>query len=267
MVTQKQAYDYYMKMYNEGSIYVWGFNSGTIISQRTINKTYEIFKSSKYTKDYYDYKLKEGKGKNGSDCSGAHFGLSNYDTTAQGYYNLCTKKASISSIPKNKLVLLFSGNSPTSITHTGAYLGNGMVFHMKNSTANAVYEPLEKYNWKWWGYANFISDYDTFSFEEDEKWDNVNWIKNLQKTLGVAADGIFGKKSLAATPVISTKKNNTHATVKFIQEKLNYLGFDCGEVDGVFGNNTYKAVLAYQSKNDLDADGIVGNNTWEKIVK
>lgn len=36
--------------------------------------------------------------------------------------------------------------------------------------------------------------------------------------------------------------------------------------DGLFGNATKKAVIAYQQQNKLTADGIVGINTWKKIL-
>lgn len=267
MTTQQNAFDYYMNMYKQGSVYVWGFNSGTIISGESIANAYKSFKSTKYNKAYYDTKLKEGAGKNGSDCSGAHYGISGYDTTAQGYYNRCTKKGSITSIPKDKLVLVFAGNSVSSINHTGVYMGNGMgmVFHMKSSAANAVYEPLASYNWKWWGYADFISDYETFRFGTAE-WNNTEWIQRLQKTFGVAADGSFGAKSLAASVLVSKERNHRHACVSLLQEKLNYLGYNCGAVDGIFGTNTYNAVTAFQEKSGLAVDGIVGKNTWSRLV-
>lgn len=266
MISQKEAKDYYENMYKSGSIYVWGFNSGTAITEKSIANAYRTFASSKYNKAYYDSKLREGLGKNGSDCSGSHFILSGYDTTAQGYYNRCTKKGSITSIPKHKLVLVFKGSSSSSITHTGVYLGNGNAFHMKSSTANAVLEPLEKHGWKWWGYADFISDYDTFSFDIDA-WDNISWIKTLQSAIGVKSDGVFDEKSLAATVVLSKEKNSKHASVKPLQTKLDHLGFNCGTVDGIYGNKTYVAVRSFQKAKKLTIDGKVGKNTWSKLVQ
>lgn len=49
--------------------------------------------------------------------------------------------------------------------------------------------------------------------------------------------------------------------VKSLQEKLNGSGYGL-DVDGVFGNKTYDAVLDYQKKNGLRVDGVVGDETW-----
>lgn len=48
-------------------------------------------------------------------------------------------------------------------------------------------------------------------------------------------------------------------TVKKIQAKVGT------KVDGVYGRNTYKAVMTYQRKNGLRVDGIVGEKTWNKM--
>ncbi len=53
--------------------------------------------------------------------------------------------------------------------------------------------------------------------------------------------------------------------VRWLQRTLNDLGYDCGNPDGIFGNNTKKAVLRFQSDNELAADGIVGAATWTML--
>lgn len=55
--------------------------------------------------------------------------------------------------------------------------------------------------------------------------------------------------------------------VKELQENLNKLGYDCGAVDGDFGSKTEKAVIKFQTDNDLEPDGIVGQATDAKIKK
>ena len=53
--------------------------------------------------------------------------------------------------------------------------------------------------------------------------------------------------------------------VLYLQQSLNKLGYNCGNADGIFGNNTKEAVLAFQHDHGLEYDGIVGNNTWSEL--
>ena len=57
----------------------------------------------------------------------------------------------------------------------------------------------------------------------------------------------------------------TGDAVKTLQDKLNALGYNSGNVDGIFGAKTYAAVTAFQKANSLGVDGIVGKLTWGKI--
>ncbi|MDO5378955.1 MAG: spore cortex-lytic enzyme [Clostridia bacterium] len=49
--------------------------------------------------------------------------------------------------------------------------------------------------------------------------------------------------------------------VRRIQQKLKQWGYFTGTVDGVFGQQTYDAVVRFQKKNGLTADGVVGSST------
>lgn len=53
--------------------------------------------------------------------------------------------------------------------------------------------------------------------------------------------------------------------VRVVQSLLNRIGYNAGPVDGVFGNRTYQAVVAFQRNNGLAADGIVGPATWRVL--
>ena len=57
----------------------------------------------------------------------------------------------------------------------------------------------------------------------------------------------------------------TGDAVKTLQDKLNTLGYNSGNVDGIFGVKTYAAVTAFQKANGLGVDGIVGKLTWGKL--
>ena len=49
--------------------------------------------------------------------------------------------------------------------------------------------------------------------------------------------------------------------VRQVQQKLRQWGYYDGTIDGIFGQETYDAVLSFQKKNGLTADGTVGEKT------
>ncbi len=75
-----------------------------------------------------------------------------------------------------------------------------------------------------------------------------------------------------ATPVIKAEEmpmvaiGSSGDAVTTLQTKLNELGYNCGEVDGVFGNDTYTAVCSFQTAKGLTADGMVGKLTWDALL-
>lgn len=87
---------------------------------------------------------------------------------------------------------------------------------------------------------------------------------NAQKFSNQRVDGIPGKNTLAGCPICQKGANGN--ITRLIQEKLNSLGYNCGAVDGIFGNETKKAVTAFQKKHGLSADGIVGKSTWKALL-
>ncbi len=56
------------------------------------------------------------------------------------------------------------------------------------------------------------------------------------------------------------RKGSKGEDVKELQRSLKALGFDTGGVDGVFGEETEAAVLAFQNSYDLYDDGTVGQH-------
>ncbi len=53
--------------------------------------------------------------------------------------------------------------------------------------------------------------------------------------------------------------------VRQIQKKLKELGYDPGQVDGIYGENTKKAVIAFQKAKGLNPDGIAGSQTLKAL--
>src|SRR6516225_9573938 len=58
------------------------------------------------------------------------------------------------------------------------------------------------------------------------------------------------------------------SAVKTLQQRLTALHyFDVATADGVFGQNTYHAVIAFQKVQGLTRDGVAGPATWAKLAK
>lgn len=72
--------------------------------------------------------------------------------------------------------------------------------------------------------------------------------------------------AVAAQPVL--RLGSRGGTVVTLQQRLSALRyFDVGRADGVFGANTYHAVIAFQKVQGLTRDGIVGPATWARLAR
>jgi len=58
---------------------------------------------------------------------------------------------------------------------------------------------------------------------------------------------------------------STGSDVVELQTELNYLGYNVGIVDGIFGSNTQAAVKDFQTAQSLSSDGIVGPITGKQL--
>ena len=67
--------------------------------------------------------------------------------------------------------------------------------------------------------------------------------------------------------VMLLKIGSRGAEVEKLQADLTKLGYDTKGTDGIFGNNTKLAVMAFQADNDLERDGIAGDFTLAVIAK
>jgi N-acetylmuramoyl-L-alanine amidase len=55
--------------------------------------------------------------------------------------------------------------------------------------------------------------------------------------------------------------------VSGVQARLNNLGFDCGQVDGVYGPATEAAVRAFQAENKIETTGKIDQQTRDKLFE
>ena len=99
--------------------------------------------------------------------------------------------------------------------------------------------------------------------------DSTTFVKAVQIAIDAKVDGIPGSETLSKTVTVSKTKNNKHTVVKPLQTYLNYLGYNCGTVDGIAGTKFDTAIKAFQKANGCTPDGeITGRNkTWKKLLK
>lgn len=70
---------------------------------------------------------------------------------------------------------------------------------------------------------------------------------------------------IPAVEAVTYKKGSSGAVVSQIQTKLKNWGYYTGDVDGIYGSATERAVRAFQRKNGLTADGKAGAQTLEAL--
>ena len=120
------------------------------------------------------------------------------------------------------------------MAHTGMHIGDGVIIHC-TSNGGVKYGDLSDTTW-----TNYAIPKGLYT---DEEIDHARG-RQLVRTLKVGCSG---------------------ADVKRLQETLNSLGFKCGTADGIFGQKTKTAVMAFQSAYGLTSDGIVGMKTRDKL--
>lgn len=86
---------------------------------------------------------------------------------------------------------------------------------------------------------------------------------NQQTGARLIVDGIYGNLTNAA--VINIQLGSQGNITKTLQGLLICNGYSTNGFDGVFGNGTRNAVIAYQKANGLSQDGIAGKQTFSSL--
>lgn len=71
--------------------------------------------------------------------------------------------------------------------------------------------------------------------------------------------------SVQASPTLI--KSDRGKDVIILQEKLYLTGYAITEIDGIFGNETEKAVIAFQKDHKIKTTGVVTDATWKALNK
>ena len=161
--------------------------------------------------------------------------------------------------------------SSTAVTATGAISGGtveSFTTLRKGDTGNAVKEMQQR-----------LIDLGYLSGKADGNFGRATFeaVYDFQKANGLGRDGVAGASTLSKlysatadkaaptatpAPVSSTlRKGDANDAVKEMQQRLINLGYLSGKADGDFGVQTYRALMAFQKANKLDADGVAGSKT------
>lgn len=74
----------------------------------------------------------------------------------------------------------------------------------------------------------------------------------------------MAEKAVSAAPAV-LQKGSSGGMVSELQGRLKYLGFYKGDIDGVFGSKTYRAVRRFQLQFGINVDGKVGPKTKKAL--
>lgn len=105
------------------------------------------------------------------------------------------------------------------------------------------------------------------NFDEAKLMLNPIFVTNVGESTCRGVCEFFGvnyiSRELSNYPTIRRGDRNNFVTI--LQYLLNMYGANLSP-DGIFGGNTYQAVLNFQKNNNLTQDGIVGRNTWNALL-
>ena len=96
-------------------------------------------------------------------------------------------------------------------------------------------------------------------------------IASLQQTLNngganLVVDGIAGNKTLTAVRKYTVENGDKGNLIKWVQDRLNQLGYNSGEADGIAGNKTMSAIYKWQEDNGLGV-GYLGGGDWNVLIR
>ncbi len=118
--------------------------------------------------------------------------------------------------------------------------------------------------------AGCIRDKGSYTIVEEQKgWGRLKsgagWISLAYTDTVNKAEENAGAKPELTRVLKLVSPNMRGEDVRWAQQRLKVLGYDCGTADGIFGTKTDKAVKAFQKAKGLAQDGDIGPKTWDKL--
>ena len=97
---------------------------------------------------------------------------------------------------------------------------------------------------------------------------SIDALQNVlnDKGYSLTVDGVAGQKTLSACRNYTIENGDSGPLTKWVQSRLNSIGFDCGVADGIAGAKTMTAIANFQRANGLGI-GYLGGGDWDKLIK
>lgn len=244
----------YLKSRVNIDLYVWGANGQLLVdilnnlremekNENDLDRTLTLLqKRLRANVNIYDICCE--------DCSGLGVKfllprkLIPYDMTANGLYGYIVGTKEIAphgkSISLSKVKAgdyLFKG-SDSNKTHIGYAIDSEWAVESQDHDVGVVKTRISDRPWKYAARPNWYSD-----------------SPDPEPTKPILTRELYYKKTSDGYIVIRGDD------VKEAQVLLTEQGYNCGELDGIFGNNTSIATRNFQHDNNLTEDGVIGKNT------
>lgn len=178
------------------------------------------------------------------------------DKSANGMFSYCKSQGcengKIDTLPDVPGILLFSDG------HVGLYIGGGKAIEARGFNYGVVETSVKNRKWTKWAYMpeNLI-EYDTAAnLDTPETKPNIAPQEPEVPTIN---NRVLGSRYLCS--------GLSGDDVAKMQELLNSIGFNCGEVDGKFGSKTEEGLEAFQKAHNLEVDGIYGKESHAKLTE
>lgn len=152
------------------------------------------------------------------------------------------KNGKINTIPEKAGIAVFKNG------HVGLYIGNGKVVEARGFSYGVVKTDLKLRPWTNW--AELPPSLIEYS---DAPGTKVETTDSKQFALG--------DRNLKLTTARMTGDD-----VKELQTSLGSIGFNCGEIDGIFGKKTEASVKAFQLYACITVDGIFGKISYQNLL-
>ena len=255
---------YLKKEAENGSIYVWGAQGESDISESWIKKKETSTENANRAIKLWKKRVNAGyKNIRAFDCSGLGMfylqnlaGIYGHDMNADSMMKEC-RAISREELKAGDWVFRVyrNGDKKGCAYHIGYVVSDDLqVIEAKGRDDGVVKRGIDASGSSYW---NAYGRPKIFKAE-------IKKAETTEKTAGETDNG-----GGIVIEVSMLKKGSEGAQVKTVQRLLMAMGYSCGScgADGEFGSGTLAAVKSFQKAKGLSVDGIVGSKTWNALIK